>query len=108
MQKYEFILIGVGLDDGVIKGKECDPIPPPPDICPKGVPSFRNDEGAEADLYADTGYVSIKGIGAPEVLGGSRFETEVEALEWLDGPEGFKFKRVFANVFIVRVVARIQ
>lgn len=108
MQEYEFILIGVGLDDGVIKGQECNPPPEPPEICRKGVPSFRTDEGAGADPYAETGYIKLKGSGMPEVLGGSRFATEADARAWLLQREGSRFTEVFANVFIARVVARIQ
>lgn len=106
--KFEFILIGVGLNNNTDRGTVCDPIPEPPDICPKGAPTFRNDEGPEAEAYAEDGYITIQGPGKPEVLGGSRFESEADAKKWLAGRDGERFKQIFLNVFLARVIAQDQ
>ncbi|MEO8384060.1 MAG: hypothetical protein ABI583_02370 [Betaproteobacteria bacterium] len=106
--KYEFILIGVGVNDITDRGADCNPPPEWPDTCPKGVPSFRADEGHEADKYAEDGYICIQGPGRPEALGGARFATEAAGMKWLASKDGIKFKDVFKNVFLARVVALSQ
>lgn len=106
--KFEFILIGVGINVATTKGVICNPPPEWPETCPKGVPSFRADEGPEVEKYAEDGYIRIQGPGRPEILGGSRFDTESAAMIWLDGEDGIKFKAVFKNVFLARVVALSQ
>lgn len=106
MTRFEFILIGVGLNDATDKGTACNPIPEPPDTCPKGVPTFRADEGQTE--FQETGYVRIQGRGRPEVLGGSQFDTLEEAKAWLNTSDGVRFKKIFKNVFLTRVTARVQ
>lgn len=96
--EVEFILIGVGVNDGVDKTNECSYLPD----CPKGAPTFRNDD--DDPDYADDGYKKIQGDGNPMALGGKRFDTEREALDWLSSKPGIRFKRIFLSVFIARVV----
>jgi hypothetical protein len=106
--KFEFILIGVGINNTTTKGEICNPPPEWPETCPKGVPSFRADEGPDAGKYAEDGYIRLQGPARPEVLGGSRFASEPAAMKWLAGEDGIKFKKVFKNVFLARVVAQTQ
>ena len=102
MAKFEFIVIGIGLNEGgVTKGTVCES--QDPETCTKGAPSFRFDDNPE---YAHDGYKKIQGPGNPAVLGGAQFNTEAEADRWLAGVDGKKFKRVFLNVFLTRVIAK--
>lgn len=102
MSNFEFILIGVGLNVGTVRGEICETNVPP---CPKGVPSFRGDADGAIDKYAETGYIKLNdGPGHPEVLGGRRFATESDAIAWVGSTEGKRFMAVFVNVFLARVV----
>lgn len=97
MANYEFILIGIGLNEGMTKGVLC---PDPP--CSKGVPSLKFEDGSD---YAHDGYRKIQGPAQPLVLGGRRFGTEKEAMKFLSSKDGKRFKLIFLNVFIARVTA---
>ena len=99
MANYEFILIGIGLKEGVTKGVLC---PDPEMACPKGVPSLKFEDGS---VYAHDGYRKIQGPAQPLVLGGRRFGTEKEAMKFLSSKDGKRFKQVFLNVFVARVTA---
>ena len=98
MTNYEFILMGIGLNESVkSKGVVC-----PEGGCPKGVPNLKFEDDT---VYAHDGYRKIQGPAQPLILGGRRFGTEKEALKWLGSADGKRFKKVFLNVFIARVVA---
>lgn len=98
MANYEFILMGIGLNDGIAsKGLVC----PEPD-CPKGVPSLKFEDDS---VYSHDGYRKIQGPAQPLILGGRRFGTEKEAEKWLSSKDGKRFKKIFLNVFIARVTA---
>ena len=99
MQKYEFIVIGIGLNNGVVsKGHICEY----PEGCPKGVPSMKFEDNS---VYAHDGYKKIQGPAQPLILGGRRFANEALAEKWLLSRDGTRFKDVFLNVFIARVTA---
>lgn len=97
--QVEFILIGIGINEGTVKGSEC---PQSPEDCPKGAPTFRFDDDLD---YAHDGYKKIQGPANPIALGGRRFSIEKDAHDWLATNDGIRFKRIFLNVFIARVVA---
>lgn len=102
--RFEFILIGEGLQDGTtVKGAECNP---PTDECPKGVPSFNDDGDPNANAFLPDGFIQIQGDDYPEVLGGLHFDTHSEATVWLASSDGERFKQIYQNVYLVRVLAR--
>ncbi|MEO8136660.1 MAG: hypothetical protein ABI831_22135 [Betaproteobacteria bacterium] len=98
MAKFEFIVIGIGLNNGIAsKGVLC-----PDGGCAKGVPNLKFEDDS---VYAHDGYKKIQGPAQPLILGGSRFATEAQADKWLLTKDGIRFKDVFLNVFIARVTA---
>jgi hypothetical protein len=103
MPKFEFILIGVGINVHTTRGQVCQEFYPP---CPRGVPTFRAHEGN--DDYRKDGYKKIQGEENPEALGGLQFDDEREATEWLASADGVRFKNVFSGVYLARVIAKTQ
>jgi len=97
MTNYEFILIGIGLNEGTTKGTVCPETP-----CSKGVPTLKFEDDSD---YAHDGYRKIQGPAQPLILGGRRFDTEKDALKFLASKDGKRFKQIFLNVFIARVAA---